>query len=124
MSVPANRAAQVRVGVWVEVFTVLWMVVEAAVSLGAGVLARSALLTAFGIEGFSSQGRQASLRFGFGVVSGAIAGAFAAGAVTISLASGQPGVPDRIPTFYWLWGPGLAVVGGIGGMLLERKHER
>ena len=29
---------------------VLWMVVEAAVSLGAGVLARSALLTAFGID--------------------------------------------------------------------------
>src|SRR5437870_12849661 len=48
--VQAKRAAQVRFGVRVEVFTVLWMVVEAVVSLGAGVLARSALLTAFGID--------------------------------------------------------------------------
>lgn len=50
MSVQANRAAQVRIGVRVEVFTVVWMVVEAAVSIGAGVLARSALLTAFGLD--------------------------------------------------------------------------
>lgn len=50
MGVQARRAAQVRIGVRVEVFTVLWMVVEAAVSIGAGVLARSALLTAFGID--------------------------------------------------------------------------
>lgn len=50
MSVQADRAAQVRTGVWVEVFTVLWMIVEAAVSLGAGVLAGSALLVAFGID--------------------------------------------------------------------------
>ena len=50
MSVQANRAAQVRICVRVEVFTVLWMVVEAVVSIGAGVLARSALLTAFGID--------------------------------------------------------------------------
>jgi hypothetical protein len=51
MSVQADRAAQVRTGVWVEVFTVLWMIVEAAVSIGAGVLAHSALLVAFGIDG-------------------------------------------------------------------------
>ena len=50
MSVQADRAAQVRTGVWVEVFTVLWMIVEAAVSIGAGVLAGSALLVAFGID--------------------------------------------------------------------------
>jgi divalent metal cation (Fe/Co/Zn/Cd) transporter len=50
MSVQANRAAQVRTGIWVEIFTVCWMVVEAAVSIGAGILARSALLTAFGID--------------------------------------------------------------------------
>jgi divalent metal cation (Fe/Co/Zn/Cd) transporter len=50
MSVQARRAAQVRFGVRVEVFTVLWMVVEAVVSIGAGALARSALLTAFGID--------------------------------------------------------------------------
>jgi divalent metal cation (Fe/Co/Zn/Cd) transporter len=50
MSVQADRASQVRTGVWVEVFTVLWMIVEAAVSIGAGVFASSALLTAFGID--------------------------------------------------------------------------
>lgn len=50
MSVQVDRAAQVRAGVRVEVFTVLWMIVEAVVSIGAGVLAGSALLTAFGID--------------------------------------------------------------------------
>jgi divalent metal cation (Fe/Co/Zn/Cd) transporter len=50
MSIQASRAALVRAGVRIEMFTVLWMVVEAAVSIGAGVLARSALLTAFGID--------------------------------------------------------------------------
>ncbi len=50
MSVQTRRADLVRAGVRVEIFTVLWMVVEAAVSLGAGILARSALLTAFGID--------------------------------------------------------------------------
>jgi divalent metal cation (Fe/Co/Zn/Cd) transporter len=50
MSVQADRASHVRTGVWVEVFTVLWMIVEAAVSIGAGVFAGSALLTAFGID--------------------------------------------------------------------------
>jgi divalent metal cation (Fe/Co/Zn/Cd) transporter len=37
-------------GVRIEVFTVIWMVVEAVVSSGAGVLAGSALLTAFGLD--------------------------------------------------------------------------
>ncbi len=50
MSVQARRADLVRTGVRLEIFTVLWMIVEAVVSLGAGVLARSALLTAFGID--------------------------------------------------------------------------
>ena len=50
MNVQAKRAAQVRIGVRVEVFTVLWMVIEAIVSIGAGVLAHSALLVAFGID--------------------------------------------------------------------------
>ena len=50
MSTQTNRVTLVRVGVRVEVFTVLWMVVEAVVSIGAGVLAHSALLTAFGID--------------------------------------------------------------------------
>lgn len=50
MNLQANRAIQVRTGVRIEVFTVIWMVVEAAVSIGAGVLAGSALLTAFGLD--------------------------------------------------------------------------
>jgi hypothetical protein len=51
---PQTCMSQLYVGVYnwvlIETFTVLWMVVEAAVSLGAGVLARSALLVAFGID--------------------------------------------------------------------------
>ncbi|HLZ20954.1 MAG TPA: cation transporter [Ktedonobacterales bacterium] len=50
MSVPVQHAAQVRLGVRVEVFTVVWMVVEAVVSIGAGVLAGSLLLIAFGLD--------------------------------------------------------------------------
>ncbi len=50
MSIQANRVTEVRRGVHIEIFTVLWMVVEAAVSIGAGVLAGSALLTAFGLD--------------------------------------------------------------------------
>jgi hypothetical protein len=36
MSSEANRAAQARVGVRVEVFSVIWMVIEATISIGAG----------------------------------------------------------------------------------------
>jgi divalent metal cation (Fe/Co/Zn/Cd) transporter len=54
MAVPliaiGKRDSQVRAGLRVEVVTVAWMVVEAAVAIGAGVLARSVLLTAFGID--------------------------------------------------------------------------
>ena len=50
MSIQANRAAQVRTGVRIEIFTVIWMVVEAAVSIAAGILAGSALLVAFGLD--------------------------------------------------------------------------
>jgi divalent metal cation (Fe/Co/Zn/Cd) transporter len=46
----AVRAALVRRGVHLELFTIVWMVAEAVVSIAAGVLARSALLTAFGID--------------------------------------------------------------------------
>jgi divalent metal cation (Fe/Co/Zn/Cd) transporter len=49
MSADAVRANDVRAGVRVEVFTVIWMVIEAAVSLGAGIVAGSILLTAFGL---------------------------------------------------------------------------
>ena len=50
MSLEASRAAQVRTGVRVEVFSVIWMVIEGAVSIGAGIVAGSALLTAFGLD--------------------------------------------------------------------------
>jgi divalent metal cation (Fe/Co/Zn/Cd) transporter len=45
-----ERAQAVRAGVNVERVTIAWMVVEAAVAIGAGLLARSVLLTAFGID--------------------------------------------------------------------------
>jgi len=45
-----DRARAVRAGVRIEIITILWMIVEAAVAIGAGVLARSVLLTAFGID--------------------------------------------------------------------------
>jgi divalent metal cation (Fe/Co/Zn/Cd) transporter len=43
-------AREVRAGVHVEQLTLGWMLVEAAVAIGAGVLARSVLLTAFGLD--------------------------------------------------------------------------
>ena len=45
-----ERAAALRAGVRVEQVTVGWMAVEAAASIGAGLVARSVLLTAFGID--------------------------------------------------------------------------
>ena len=45
-----NRASAVRAGVRIEMFTVAWMAAEAALAIGAGVLARSVLLTAFGLD--------------------------------------------------------------------------
>ena len=50
VNLPARRAPWLRAGIRVEMFTLGWMVVEATVAIGAGVLARSALLTAFGID--------------------------------------------------------------------------
>lgn len=50
MSVHAERAAQVRASVQIEVFTIVWMSIEAVVSIGAGVWAGSALLIAFGLD--------------------------------------------------------------------------
>jgi divalent metal cation (Fe/Co/Zn/Cd) transporter len=54
MAVPltpaGTRVGPVRAGVRVEAITIVWMVVEAAVAVGAGVLARSVLLTAFGLD--------------------------------------------------------------------------
>ena len=45
-----DRAMAVHAGVRVEQVTIGWMVVEAAVAIGAGVRAHSLLLTAFGLD--------------------------------------------------------------------------
>jgi len=45
-----ERDAALRTGVRLEVFTVAWMAVEAVLAIGAGVAARSLLLTAFGFD--------------------------------------------------------------------------
>jgi divalent metal cation (Fe/Co/Zn/Cd) transporter len=44
------RADAVRRGVRLEVVTVLWMAAEGALAIGAGIAARSVLLTAFGFD--------------------------------------------------------------------------
>jgi len=46
---PARERA-VRAGVRLELVTIGWMAVEAVVGIGAGILARSVLLTAFGLD--------------------------------------------------------------------------
>ncbi len=46
----ATRTSDIRMGVRIEVITIIWMVVEMVVSISAGIAARSALLTAFGID--------------------------------------------------------------------------
>ena len=46
----ATRTTDLKLGVRIEVITILWMVVEMAVSIGAGIAARSVLLTAFGVD--------------------------------------------------------------------------
>ena len=46
----SKRQEAVRVGVRLEVVTVVWMALEAALAIGAGVVARSVLLTAFGFD--------------------------------------------------------------------------
>jgi divalent metal cation (Fe/Co/Zn/Cd) transporter len=50
MTAQTDRASLVRTGIRIEVLTVLWMVVEAVVSIGAGVVAGSPLLVAFGVD--------------------------------------------------------------------------
>ncbi len=49
-SLPGERASALRAGVRVEILTVLWMIVEAAVAIGSGLMARSILLVAFGLD--------------------------------------------------------------------------
>jgi len=50
MSTEIQRRGAIREGIRLEVFTISWMVIEAAVAIGAGVLSRSVLLTAFGLD--------------------------------------------------------------------------
>ena len=50
MSTQAQRLQALRGGVRLEVFTVGWMLVEAVIAIGAGIAARSVLLTAFGLD--------------------------------------------------------------------------
>jgi len=50
MAMAATRAAAIRRGVRLEVVTVAWMAAEAALAIGAGIAARSVLLTAFGFD--------------------------------------------------------------------------
>ncbi|HMJ38065.1 MAG TPA: cation transporter [Verrucomicrobiae bacterium] len=45
-----ERTAAVRIGVRLEVITVVWMAFEAVLAIGAGIAARSVLLTAFGFD--------------------------------------------------------------------------
>ncbi len=44
------RDALIRAGVRIEILTIVYMVIEAAVAIGAGIIARSVLLTAFGFD--------------------------------------------------------------------------
>ncbi len=46
----SERQEAVGVGVRLEVVTVVWMAVEAVLAIGAGIVARSVLLTAFGFD--------------------------------------------------------------------------
>ncbi len=45
-----TRSSDIRLGVRIEIITIVWMVIEMAVSIGAGIAARSVLLTAFGLD--------------------------------------------------------------------------
>jgi divalent metal cation (Fe/Co/Zn/Cd) transporter len=50
MAAGALRATAVSRGVRLEIVTVVWMAAEAALALTAGIVARSVLLTAFGVD--------------------------------------------------------------------------
>src|SRR2546428_13391169 len=50
MATAVTREAALLRGVRLEVVTVLWMAAEAALAIGAGIAARSVLLTAFGFD--------------------------------------------------------------------------
>jgi len=45
-----TRATEIRSGIQIEVISIVWMVIEMAVSISAGIASGSILLTAFGID--------------------------------------------------------------------------
>ncbi len=45
-----ERSIAIRAGVRVEIVSIVWMVIEAVLAVGAGILVHSVLLTAFGID--------------------------------------------------------------------------
>src|SRR5213594_1531409 len=49
-SMETARGRALGRGIQLEVVTIAWMLVEACVAVGAGIIARSVLLTAFGVD--------------------------------------------------------------------------
>ena len=49
-AIAAERSSALRTALRLEIVTLVWMVIEAAVAIGAGIVARSLLLVAFGID--------------------------------------------------------------------------
>jgi len=45
-----SRAGQVRLGVWIELVTIVWMVIEGSVALSVGFATRSVSLQGFGLD--------------------------------------------------------------------------
>ncbi len=45
-----TQAKEIRAGIRIEIITIVWMVIEMSVSIGAGIVAGSVLLTAFGLD--------------------------------------------------------------------------
>jgi len=45
-----GRARQVRLGIWIELVTIIWMVIEAGIALSAGFKSHSVSLQGFGID--------------------------------------------------------------------------
>lgn len=45
-----HRAGQVQLGIWIEVISLFWMVIEACIAITAGFIARSISLEGFGID--------------------------------------------------------------------------
>ena len=45
-----TRAGQVRLGVWIELGTLVWMIMEAGVALSVGFATRSVSLQGFGLD--------------------------------------------------------------------------